>query len=283
MAITNFIAEIWASQMLMQYWEETVFAPLVNRDYEGELQKGNQIHIAGVVPPAIKDYATGVSGARTTAADPISDTGIDLLVDQERAFDFYVDDIDRAQAAGSMDQYTAAAGLAMGEDVDQFIAATLIAGATAAAGPQVTTQAAAGVVSGDEAFDIVADVALTLNKAHVPKAGRVLAINSMFHRQLVSASSKLTEVNVSGDPQGLRNATVGMLLGFRVIVSENLPQTTHQQVVGFNSASTAFVSQIQKVEAMRAQDKFADRLRGLQVHGCKVIKTAGTAAWTATS
>lgn len=274
MAITNFIPEIWSAQMMMQYWEETVFAPLVNRSYEGELRSGNKIHIAGIVPPVIKDYKAGVGGVtRTTAADAISDTGIEVDVDQEKSFDFYVDDIDRAQAAGSMDGYTQAASLALGEDADQFIASTLVAGATVMTSPPPWDG------TGDVAFNIVADLQLALNQAHVPKTNRVLAINAKFHRALVDASSKLVTVNTAGDPQALRNATIGQLLGFRVVTTENLPVTTESQAVAFNADSTAFVSQIQKVEAMRAQDKFADRLRGLHVYGGKVVRPEATAVY----
>ena len=50
------------------------------------------------------------------------DTTIDLVVDQEKATDFFVDDIDRAQAAGSLASYTTAAGYAMAEDTDKFLA-----------------------------------------------------------------------------------------------------------------------------------------------------------------
>jgi hypothetical protein len=271
MAITNFIPKIWAAQMQGKYWEETVFAPLVNRDYEGELSSGNKIEIAGVVPPAIKDYK---AAGRTTSADAISDTGVELDVDQEKSFDFYVDDIDRVQAAGTMDQYGNSAGLALAEDADQFIGNVLVTGSTAIANTTAPTD-------GDAAFDIIADLILALNQNHVPKAGRIVAINSLFHRQLVGASSKLTNVNTSGDPMGLREATVGNLLGARIIVTENLPTVAKAQAVAFNRDTVAYVSQIQKVEALRAQDRFADRLRGLHVYGAKVVRPESTASFTA--
>ncbi|SDT85042.1 hypothetical protein SAMN04488548_11422, partial [Gordonia westfalica] len=65
--------------------------------------KGNTVHIPGVVAPAIKDYK---ANNRTTSADAITDTGVDLLIDQEKNFDFKVDDIDAAQSAGSLAPYT---------------------------------------------------------------------------------------------------------------------------------------------------------------------------------
>ncbi|MFP9035536.1 P22 coat protein - protein 5 domain protein, partial [Enterococcus faecalis] len=95
MAVTHFIPEIWSSYILERYMAKNVFASLVDRKYEGEARKGNTIHIPGVVAPAVKDYK---AASRTTSADAISDTGIDILIDQEKNFDFYVDDIDNAQS-----------------------------------------------------------------------------------------------------------------------------------------------------------------------------------------
>ncbi|MEU9400547.1 P22 phage major capsid protein family protein [Streptomyces sp. NPDC048242] len=270
MAITHFIPEIWAAQMQMQYWETAVFAPLVNRDYEGSLTSGNVVHISGVVAPAIKDYK---AAGRTTSADDITDTGVDVPVDQEKNFDFYVDDIDKAQAAGSMDGYSQAASLALAEDSDKFIAAQLAAGATAIANTDP-------ILDGDDAFDVIADLVLGLNRNKVPAAGRIITINSLFHRQLIGANSKLTSVDISGDPQGLREATVGNLLGCRIITTENMPVTNKPQAIAFNKDACAYVSQIQKVEGMRAQNKFADRLRGLHVYGAKVIRPEAAAKYT---
>jgi hypothetical protein len=43
----------------------------------------------------------------------------------------------------------------------------------------------------------------------------------------------------------------------------------------------AYVSQIQETEALRAQNKFADRLRGLHVYGAKIVRPTSAVHWTA--
>lgn len=268
MAITNFIPELWAAQMLDVWFNESVFAALVNREYEGLATRGNTVHISGVVAPAIKDYKTGVSGARTTAADAISDTGVDLLIDQEKSFDFYVDDIDRAQATGTLEAYTTAAGQGLTADSETFLGNLLVAGGT----PADTT---AIPDTGDEAFDVVRDLRKQMNKAKVPADSRVLVVNAEFESLLLGANSKLTAVNVSGDNSGLRNATLGQLLSFRTVVTNYLPAVDAPQAVAFNTRCAAFVSQIDQTEGMRAQDKFADRIRGLHVYGGKVVRPEG--------
>lgn len=271
MAIDNFIPELWSAQMLEVWFNESVFAPLVNREYEGQATRGNTIHISGVVAPAIKDYK---AAGRTTTADPISDTGIDLLIDQEKVFDFYVDDIDRAQALGTLEAYTTAAGQGLTADSETFLASTIINGGTAASSTTTTLSGAS------DAFDVVADLRKDLNKDKVPADNRILAVNAEFERLLLGNDSKLTSWNTSGDTSGLRNATLGQLLGFRVVVTNYMPESDTPQAVAFQGRCVAFVSQIEETEGMRAQDKFADRVRGLHVYGGKVVRPEGVRVFT---
>ncbi|MCF3941326.1 P22 phage major capsid protein family protein [Gordonia tangerina] len=270
MAITNFIPELWVANMLDRWENEKVFASLVDRSYEGIASKGNTVHIPAVVRPTIKDYK---ANSRTTTADAISDTGVDLLIDQEKNWDIYIDDIDRAQAAGQMSPYTDAAADALIEDADLFIAEMLVDGGTALSGTAPTT--------GDAAFNLVRDARKTLNVNKAPSAGRVLVGNAAFESLLLGADSKLTAVDTSGDNNGLRMATIGTLLGFRVITSNNLPENTDPAFVAFHPSAAAYVSQIDEVEALRADNKFADRFRGLHVYGGKVVRPEGVAVFGA--
>ena len=265
MAVTNFIPEVWSAYILERYLAENVFAALLDRKYEGEATKGNTVHIPGVVAPAVKDYK---ANGRTTTADAITDTGVDILINQEKNFDFYVDDIDAAQADRSLlPLYTEAAGDALVADADRFIANLLVSDGNVMPYSNIST--------GDAAFNVVRDARKLLNKANVPSANRVAVVNAEFEALLLGADSKLTQFDKSGDNNGLRRATVGSLLDFRVVSSNNLPESDSPQAVFFNQRAAAFVSQIDEIEGMRGQDKFADRVRGLHVYGGKVIKSAG--------
>jgi hypothetical protein len=79
-------------------------------------------------------------------------------------------------------------------------------------------------------------------------------------------------VDQSGASETLRNATLGRYLNFTIVTSENLPTVASPQAVGLYTPTLAYVSQVEKTEAMRAQDKFSDRLRGLHVYGGKVLR-----------
>lgn len=270
MAITNFIPELWSAAMLELWQAENVFPALVNREYEGLATRGNTVKITGVVAPTVKDYK---ANNRTTSADAITDTGVDLLIDQEKSTDFFVDDIDEAQAAGSLQPYTDAAAYALVADSDKFIANLLVQNGNSLVSSVGTPD------TGDKAFDLIKDARKQLNKANCPSENRVVVVNPEFEALLLGADSKLTTFYKVNDTDGLRNATVGQLLAFRVVVSNHLPAVNGPQFVAFHSRAAAFVSQIDMVEAMRAENKFADRIRALHVYGGKVVRPTGVVVY----
>lgn len=286
MTVANFIPKIWSAQMIWDFRQRAWAAQLANREYEGDAQRGNTVHITSGVPVTISDYRAGLvdDGAggtvpRTTEPEPVSSTGQDLLIDQEKSFDFLVDDIDRRQAAGSMDGYSADAAEGLAEDADLFLFATAASGAAAA---NKLTGGGTAPTTGDDAFDIINDLGKRLTKApnKTPKSQRIAMINAEFAALLTGANSKLTDVDRSGVPETLRDAVLGRLLGFTIIESENLPVTAAPYALTFYQPALAYVSQINETEAMRADKSFSDRLRGLHVYGGKVVRPKNVATWT---
>lgn len=277
MAFTHFIPTLWSTALLESWQATAVFGNLVNRTYEGLAARGNKVTISGVVIPTVKNYKTGVGGnARTTAADAISDTGVDLLIDQEKIIDFYVQDIDRIQVAGSLDAYTTASGQALALDSDKFIGAAAVAkGGTPVVGDAPET--------GDEAFDLLNEAQKLLTKKDVPFVGRVAVVNAEFAALLKGADSKLTAFNTSGDTAGLRQGTIGSLGGARIVESNTLPEMDVPQFTLFHQSAIGYVSQIETVEALRAHDRVADRVRMLHVYGAKVLRPDGVAVFTASA
>lgn len=282
MALSNAIAEIWPDEILDRWEAQAVFPQLVSRQYEGDARKGNVVHLTGIVPPTVKNYKTGVisdgaSGtiARTTKADDVTDTGVDLLIDQEKSIDFKVQDIDAVQAGGivTVRHYTDAAGDALATDSDEFIAAMLVTNGTAITPSALST--------GDAAWNMIVEARKRLQKAKAPASNRVVAINAEFEALLLQASSKLTDFSSSGDTDGLREATLGKILGFRVVSAAHLPVSDKPQMVAFHQKAAAYVSQIDQMERLRDNDSFSDRVRGLHVYGGKVIKATGIQVFTA--
>lgn len=266
MSINNFIPSLWAAAILEDFRQAAVAAALANRDYEGTLTHGNSVKITTGVPIEIKDYKTGVEGPRTTKPDDVSLTQTELNIDQEKSFDFIIDDIDRVQAAGNLDSFTRSAAAGLAEDADKMILAKAIGEGTKLTGSSVQ--------NGKEALDVIRELRKQLTKAHVPAGGRVLILNAEAETLLLDSDAKLTDAAYRGNSQALTEATTGRLFGFDLVTSENLPVTDKPQFLAFHRPAIAFASQIEKTEAMRAELKFADRMRGLHVYGAKVLKPA---------
>lgn len=283
MAVTSFIPEVWNASLLTNFRERALAAGLANTEYSGNATSGNIVKINGMTDVTIKDYKAGVVSdgsagtlPRTTAPDGITTASQDLLIDQEKSFDFLVDDIDRAQVAGSLDAFTRSAGLAMAEDADKFLFSTAVTAANAG-----NTETSAALTTGDAAWNLIRDIRKALNKNHVPQDQRVLIVNAEFEALLLGADAKLTSADTAGTTEGMRSAALGRILGFDVYTSENLPTTAKQQVLAFYRPALAYVSQVEKTEGMRAETSFSDRLRGLHVYGGKVIRPTSVAVWTA--
>lgn len=272
MAIDNFIPEIWSAATQEALQEEAVIAPLVSRRFEGDARRGNQVNITGVVVPTITDYA---GAGRTTSAEDLNDEGDSLLIDQEKSFDFHVDDIDRVQAAGSFEAWTTAAARGLANDADGFIGARMVAQGTSLTTD--VTDIGGATNPGDAAHTVARDANKALNKANIPSQGRVALINAEYEAHMLGADAKLTSADTSGDPRGLRAATIGMYLGFRFVRSNLLPELDVPQAVFFWAQSVPYVSQINETEGLRSHTKFADRVRGLHVYGMKVLDLPGYA------
>lgn len=276
MAVTNFVPEVWHAQILANFKQTQIIAPTVAREYEGTARMGNTVRITSFVTPTIVNYATGTSGARTIDPEALTDSGQALDIDQEKAFSFFVDDIDKRQAAGQMDPVTNDASAGLVEDAEAFLAALLLSGGT-------DSTSAETVADGNEAFDVVKRLRTELSASGVkaPLGNRTLVVNPEFSSFLLGADSKLTDVDTSGEAMGLRNATIGQLLGFRV-AETSLLSPGLACAVAYHRSAVGYVSQLDNVEALRAQNKFADIVRGLHVYGARVLRPTAVRYWRET-
>lgn len=261
MAITNFIPTVWSSAILENFKSAQSIIPTCNRQYEGDVAPGNEVKITGITTPSIQDY----SSTRTLTIDALSDSTQSLLINQEKAFSFKVDDVDRVQAAGSFEPVTADAGRALAEDAESYVIAQMKANGTSAGTTAITTSA--------HAYAAVVAIRQALGKAKVPAANRFLAVSPEFASLLLAEGSKLTSVNTAGSDGELRNGVIGNLLGFTVIEHPLLTHTSNRPAaIGYHGPSVGYVGEIAKTEAGRMELAFADYIRSLNVYGAKVLR-----------
>ena len=125
-----------------------------------------------------------------------------------------------------------------------------------------------------------------LDQQNVDKAGRWLVIDPIMMEILMDEDSRFLNADF-GDSGALRN---GLVLnnwnGFRVYVSNNLPQvgggagttgTANQNtdfgvIVAGHDSAVATAEQINKTEKYRDPDSFADIVRGMHLYGRKILR-----------
>lgn len=261
MAIDNFIPEIWAAGVTQSFIANQVVIPTLNTQFSGTVTRGNQVHIINATTPTIVDYA---AASRSITAEALNDTEVTLSIDQEKAFSVNVDDVDAVQASSSFGPWVEAAGKALAEDAEEYVIAQMVAGSTQGNTGDVVVDTFA------EAKAAVLKIRNMMSNAKVPTADRFLVVNPDFADLLISG---LSDAALAGGTEELRNGQILRLGGFNIVESA-LIDSELPAAVGYHSGMVAFANQINSLESLRNPTKFADIVRGLNVYGAKVIKSA---------
>ena len=281
MAITNFIPEVWSASILEALRAKLVFPSLCNRDYEGDIREaGDTVHITGYDDVTVKKYTRGTNITVDAVTDANKGT---LTIDQSDYFAFKVNDLDKVQAKADLTgNFTNSAAYNMALNVEKYISGLMDKAATAPAKTiSVTTPA--------DAYLAVVEARKQLDKQNVPTEGRWIVVSPDFYALLLQ-DSRFIEGTEAGH-NTLLNGVVGSVSGFTVVESNNVPtvsgKPSKQSIIAGTNAATTFAQQVNKVEAMRMQDDFADMVRGLDLYGglvvrpeclTKVVLTLGDAA-----
>lgn len=273
MALERFRPEIWSALLLSSLKKSLVYAALTNRNYEGEIKAaGDTVRITSISRPIIKTYARNAN----ISYEELTDAQRTLHVDQEKYFAFSVDDVDAAQArADVVPEAMSEAAYGLRDEVDQFVASHYT-GVVAAnnLGTRVVDAAA-------DAYDALVDLGVRLDEANVSSEGRWVVVPPWFHG-LMQKDERFTDMSASGKGT-LTNGLVGTAANFRIHKSNNTPNPTddHRVIIAGTNAAITFADQITKTEALRSEDRFADRVRGLEVYGAKLVRPDSLAILTA--
>ena len=282
MAVTNFIPELWSARLLNALDKSHVFANVVNRDYEGDIKKmGDTVHINTIGAVTIGTYTQNTdfsSGPETLAT-----TDQTLTIDQAKYFNFQVDDIDAAQAAGDiMDKAMTRAAYGLADASDKYIAGILAGAADAS---NLVSSSAVALTSSN-VYENVVKMRTILDKANVPTAGRWLVIPPEMYA-LILLDDRFVKTGGEMAEGILRTGLVAQAAGFDIYLSNNCvsanvsDKVTYTITGGVDSAAT-YAEQIVSTEAYRPEKRFADAVKGLHVYGAKVVDKAQIACLKAT-
>lgn len=276
MAVTTFIPELWSARLLYNLEKSHVATALVNRDYQGMIANvGDTVHINNIGPISVQDYTknTDMTGPETLAT-----TDQTLVIDQAKAFNFQVDDVDKVQAAGELiDTAMGRAAYALADVADSFLLSTIAAGA--AAGNTVGAASSPIALTAANVYENIVKLRTKLDKANVPLNGRTIVVPPEVYALLLNDTTHFAVANsaTTGDNM-IVNGMVGRIAGFDVYMSNNVStgtgtdtgKTPYFNVTAQVSAATTYAEQIIKTEAYRMEKRFADGVKGLHVYGAKV-------------
>lgn len=148
--------------------------------------------------------------------------------------------------------------------------------------------AAGGGASGiSSPLEILNRMARLMDQANVDTADRWFVADPVFYEILMDEDSKFVNADFGGGEE-IRNGRVGegLIRGFRVYKSNNLPyegtgpgtslstgsETNFGIVVAGHQSAVATAQQLNKTEAYRDPDSFADIVRGMQLYGRKILR-----------
>jgi hypothetical protein len=258
MAVTNFIQTIWSEKIQKDLELKCKLVDNCLRSYEGDVKYARTVKILGVGEPTISVY----DGKTPLVYEAMTDKGQELVIDQARAFSFFVDDIEQAQSVpGLKEEYQRKAVHGLAIQRDSFIA-NLIKGAT-----NVTTATALSAEAVKEAID---KAIVALRERNFDEEGVIEitpAVYNVFKNHLITLSTD--------NPDYIKKGIVGVYDDFRVIMSNNMAKdSSHAYCDIRGKKAIAFAGQINEVEALRSHDLFQDLVRGLDTFGAKVIDEA---------
>lgn len=255
MAVSNFIQSIW-SKKIQDALE--VACKLVNnctREYEGDCKYAQSVKILGVGEPTIGAY----DSTKDINIEEMNDKGQLLTIDQANYFAFYVDDVNKAQSVpGLKEKYQQKAVHGLAVKRDSYVA-NLIKGATNVTIASNLTEAAVK--------DAIDKAIVALRERNFDEDG-VIEITPLVYNVFKNCLITLSTDN----PEYIKQGKVGVYDGFDVIMSNNMAKdTTHAYCDIRGKKAIAFAGQINEVEALRAEKRFKDIIRGLDTFGSKVI------------
>lgn len=255
MAVTNFIQTVWSKKIQDDLEMKCKLVDNCLRSYEGDVKYAQVVKILGVGEPTIAAY----NGSADIEIEEMNDKSQLLTVDQANYFAFYVDDVDHAQSVpGLSEKYQQKAVHALAVKRDSYVAGLI---------RQASNVTEAQGSDAQAVKDAIDNAIVALRERNFDEEGVIEitpAVYNRFKNQLITLSTD--------NPEYIRKGIVGMYDDFQVVMSNNLVRedsTDYCCVRG--KKAIAFAGQISEVEALRAQKRFKDIIRGLDAFGAKTV------------
>jgi hypothetical protein len=258
MALINFIPIVWSENLLSQMDKKYIAVANCNREFEGDIKgRGDRVKICGLGAINVFNYEKNYDFE--TSAQELSDSVKTIMIDQAKAFNFQIDDIDRAQSNPKlMDAAVKNAAAALANTADQYIFSLC-----SKAGSNIAANA-----SVDNIIDLIIDARTKLLENNVCDPGDIVVEVS----PAVGALILKNKINISNSDTALETGCIGYVAGCKVFVSNNVVVADNvHKCMARSKRAIAFAEQLSEVDAYRPERRFADAVKGLHLYGAQVI------------
>jgi len=265
MSLSYFMPTVWSETLYRQLDREYVAVKNCSREFEGSIKSmGDTVKIVGISPITVFDYE------KNSDMEPpaeLSDTERMLVINRAKAFNFAVDDVDRAQALpGLMKEAMRLAASALANEADKYVF-SLHSAIPSSNVKNVTDLDSDGVV------DMLLSVRQKLLEQDVPGNEEIILEVSPAVASKIIKAKIVTDTNNS---ETLDKGCIGSFLGFRIYVSNNVATaqsgtSTVYKCFARTKRAIAFAEQLNEIEAYRPELRFADAVKGLHLYGAKIV------------
>lgn len=262
MSLNNFIGTVWSETLLNSLEKEYVGVRNSNRDFDADAKlPGNCVKVCAVKPVQLFPYT---KNAPLIGPQMLDEQSVTIELNRHRAFNFQIDDIDRAQSKPSiMQSAMRQAASALANDADAYIFAL-----QGFIEPEQTITVENP--SPENIIDTIIQARQAMLKSNVNSNTRtVLEVSP----EIASIILKANITQLSNNDDVLHNGYVGSCIGFDIYVSNNIlvDDEGYHKCYARTTRAIAFAEQIKSIIAYRPDNSFSDAVKGLYVYGATII------------
>lgn len=279
MSTKVFKQELWSKQIRNDLETLTGLRSHSDFEYDGEIKRGNVLHITGSVKPTVGDYVQGTD----IRFENVSGTDMTLVINKAKYATQVFDDVDRAQSIpGVMENASKEMAKELHLQADKEVANVIKDAVengvkyTGADDEEATAtigqEASASAVTKANATLRIEDGLVYLYENNVNPTTDIWGeFSPKYYSQVRQSLTETLTNNVSLAKEG----AVGKYNNVKVCI-ENLTPISTDGKAKYNILRTgkavAFAGQVDKVEAGRVEKQFADYVKALYVFGTKVVR-----------
>ncbi len=264
MAITNFIPTVWSENLYKNLEKRYIGVANCTREWEGDIKQcGDRVKICGIDPVSVFNYTKNTD---LPAPSVLSDNERELVIDQAKAFNFQIDDIDRAQTKPNlMNAAIKNAANALANVADKYVYSLC----------NTVSESNVIHISEAESENIINKIidAAAIIKGNGVNEDLILEVSPEIAAKIYKAKLDI----LSDNNTTLENGCVGSIAGCKIFVTNNI----HYESAGAGfifkcflrtKRSIAFAEQLSEIEAYRPELRFADAVKGLHLYGAKIVR-----------